>query len=43
MVLSGAGGFGKSTLAIDIMNDPEIQDACYDGILWVELHEELIR
>lgn len=43
VVLSGAGGFGKSTLAIDIMNDPEIQDACYDGILWVELYEELVR
>ena len=43
VVLSGAGGFGKSTLAIDIMNDPEIQDACYDGILWVELHEELVK
>jgi NB-ARC domain/TIR domain len=43
VVLSGAGGFGKSTLAIDIMNDPEIQDACFDGILWVELHEDLVR
>jgi NB-ARC domain len=43
-VLSGAGGFGKSTLAIDIMNAPEIQDACFDGILWwVELHEELVK
>lgn len=43
VVLSGAGGFGKSTLAVDIVNDAEIQDACYDGILWAQLSEVLVK
>jgi hypothetical protein len=35
--LSGAGGYGKTTLAKVLAHDPDIQDAYFDGILWVEL------
>src|SRR5258706_7438378 len=35
--LRGAGGYGKTTLAKALAHDPEIQDAYFDGILWVEL------
>ncbi|HLZ63059.1 MAG TPA: NB-ARC domain-containing protein, partial [Ktedonosporobacter sp.] len=37
--LRGAGGFGKTTLALALCHDPEIQAAFPDGILWVELGE----
>jgi hypothetical protein len=33
----GAGGYGKTTLAKAVVHDPDIQDAYFDGILWVEL------
>ena len=35
--LRGAGGYGKTTLAMALAHDPEIQDAFFDGILWGEL------
>ncbi|MBC8013192.1 MAG: TIR domain-containing protein [Methyloceanibacter sp.] len=38
--LRGAGGYGKTTLARALAHDPDIQDAYFDGILWVELGEE---
>lgn len=37
VALKGAGGFGKTTLAMAIAHDADIQDAYFDGILWVEL------
>jgi len=37
--LRGAGGFGKTTLALALCHDVEIQAAFPDGILWVELGE----
>jgi WD40 repeat protein len=37
--LKGAGGFGKTTLAIALCHDDEIQQAFHDGILWVTLGE----
>jgi WD40 repeat protein len=37
--LRGAGGFGKTTLALALCHDLEIQIAFPDGILWVELGE----
>ena len=37
--LRGAGGIGKTTLALAICYDPDIQAAFPDGILWVELGE----
>ncbi|MGH2509844.1 MAG: NB-ARC domain-containing protein, partial [Ktedonobacteraceae bacterium] len=38
--LRGAGGFGKTTLALALCHDSEIQAAFPDGILWVELGEQ---
>lgn len=38
--LRGAGGYGKTTLAKALAHDPDIQDAYFDGILWVELGEQ---
>jgi TIR domain/NB-ARC domain/APAF-1 helical domain len=38
--LRGAGGYGKTTLAKALAHDPNIQDAYFDGILWVELGEK---
>ncbi|HEY1349751.1 MAG TPA: toll/interleukin-1 receptor domain-containing protein [Ktedonobacteraceae bacterium] len=35
--LRGAGGFGKTTLALALCHDVEVQAAFPDGILWVEL------
>jgi hypothetical protein len=35
----GAGGYGKTTLAKALAYDPDVQDAYFDGILWVELGE----
>jgi WD40 repeat protein len=38
--LRGAGGYGKTTLARALAHDPDIQNAYFDGILWVELGEK---
>jgi len=38
--LKGAGGYGKTTLAKALAHDPYIQDAYFDGVLWVELGEK---
>ncbi len=38
--LRGAGGYGKTTLAKALAHDPDIQDAYFDGVLWVELGEQ---
>jgi NB-ARC domain/TIR domain len=38
--LRGAGGYGKTTLATALAHDPEVQDAYFDGILWVTLGEK---
>jgi WD40 repeat protein len=38
--LKGAGGYGKTTLARALAHDPDIQDAYFDGVLWVELGEK---
>jgi WD40 repeat protein len=38
--LRGAGGYGKTTLAKKLAHDEDIQDAYFDGILWVELGEK---
>ena len=37
VALRGAGGFGKTVLAQALADDDDIQDAFYDGILWVTL------
>jgi WD40 repeat protein len=38
--LKGAGGYGKTTLAKVLGHDEDIQDAYFDGVLWVELGEK---
>jgi len=38
--MRGAGGYGKTTLAKALAHDPDIQDAYFDGVLWVELGEK---
>jgi hypothetical protein len=38
--LRGAGGYGKTTLARKLAHDADIQDAYFDGILWIELGEK---
>ena len=38
--LKGAGGYGKTTLAKALAHDHDIQDAYFDGVLWVELGEK---
>jgi hypothetical protein len=38
--LRGTGGYGKTTLAKALAHDPDIQDAYFDGILWIELGEQ---
>ncbi|MDH3672402.1 MAG: TIR domain-containing protein, partial [Gammaproteobacteria bacterium] len=38
--LQGAGGFGKTTLASALCHDEHVQDAFYQGILWVTLGEQ---
>ena len=38
--LRGVGGFGKTTLAVALCHDDEIQQAFHDGILWVTLGEK---
>jgi WD40 repeat protein len=37
--LRGAGGFGKTTLALAIAQDTQIQHAFPDGVWWIELGE----
>ncbi len=37
--LSGAGGFGKTTLAIALCHDEDVQTAFDEGVLWVTLGE----
>ena len=37
--LRGAGGYGKTTMAMALCHDERIQDAFDDGILWVTLGE----
>ena len=38
--LRGAGGYGKTTLAEALAHDADIEDAYFDGVLWVELGEK---
>ena len=38
--LLGEGGCGKTTLAMALAHDRDIQDAFFDGILWAELGEK---
>jgi hypothetical protein len=38
--LRGAGGYGKTTLATALAQDPDIQHAYFDGILWATLGEK---
>jgi WD40 repeat protein len=38
--LKGAGGYGKTTLAKALAYDPDVQEAFFDGVLWVELGVE---
>ena len=44
-MVQGAGGFGKTTLAIDACHQPEVLRAFSDGILWVALGQapDLVR
>jgi len=37
--LRGAGGFGKTTSALALCHDPDVQAVFPDGILWIELGE----
>ena len=39
--LRGAGGFGKTTLALAVCHDERIQEAFDDGVLWVTLGEKV--
>ena len=39
VVLQGAGGFGKTALALALCHDPRIEESFDDGILWVTLRE----
>jgi len=38
--LRGAGGYGKTTLARALCHNKRVQEAFYDGILWVTLGKE---
>jgi WD40 repeat protein len=38
--LQGAGGFGKTTLAIALGNDPDVRVAFPDGVFWIVLGEQ---
>jgi hypothetical protein len=40
VVLEGAGGYGKTTLALDVCDDDDVITACDGGILWVTLGEQ---
>jgi WD40 repeat protein len=37
--LHGAGGYGKTALVEALAHDPDVQDAYFDGVLWVEFSE----
>jgi WD40 repeat protein len=39
-LVQGPGGFGKTTLAIDVCHRAEVVDAFPDGLLWVTLGEQ---
>lgn len=39
--LRGAGGFGKTTMAAWLCHQPEVLDRFPDGVLWVELDQDL--
>ncbi|HYU72464.1 MAG TPA: NB-ARC domain-containing protein, partial [Ktedonobacteraceae bacterium] len=41
--LRGAGGYGKTTLALALCHDPEIKATFHDGILWVTLGEKPVN
>jgi WD40 repeat protein len=38
--LEGAGGFGKTTLALSLCHDPRIIEAFDDGVLWTSLGQK---
>ncbi|HEY0753028.1 MAG TPA: NB-ARC domain-containing protein [Ktedonobacteraceae bacterium] len=38
--LRGAGGFGKTTLALSLCHDPDVIASFPDGIFWLELGEQ---
>jgi WD40 repeat protein len=38
--LHGTGGFGKTTLALDVCHSPEILELFPDGVVWVEIGQE---
>lgn len=40
VVLYGAGGFGKTTLALGVCHDPDVFTACDGGVLWVTLGQQ---
>jgi tetratricopeptide (TPR) repeat protein len=40
IALSGLPGVGKTTLALDLAHDPEIQETFADGVLWVGLGQK---
>jgi len=40
VVLHGAGGFGKTTLALGVCHDPDVFTACDGGVLWVTLGQQ---
>jgi len=37
LILTGAPGFGKTTLAIALCNHPDMKEVFTDGIVWIEL------
>ena len=39
--LQGAGGFGKTALAIELCYDPRIRERFPDGILWAQMRDNL--
>jgi hypothetical protein len=43
VALYGAGGYGKTTLALALCHDPDIQATFHDGILWVTLGEKSVN
>jgi hypothetical protein len=43
VVLRGPGGFGKTTLATALINDEKIQQAYFNGILFIALGEGLTK
>lgn len=40
VVIHGPGGFGKTTLAIAVCRDDEVNETFFDGILWVTIGEQ---